>query len=115
MGNLSIAMLLLLPHLQRNVVDAAIFEKEQQVKAVFEQMEYQVLAFADEIERVYQNRCDIETLDQCGRSNFNDCTSIYPNQMCMDSREMLASSCGSNGCNGKPSGGPNGQHRWLTD
>jgi len=100
MGKLSILSIALLLLLQRNV-DAAIFEKEQQVKAVFEQMETDVLAFADEIERVYQNRCDIETLNQCGRSNFNDCTSTYPNQMCMDSSEMLVSACGSgsNGCN----------------
>jgi len=73
---------------------AAIDEKEQDVAAVFRRMEALVLAFRDEMERVYSYRCDAATLAECYERNFNDCSSSYPNQQCMDANELVVPACG---------------------
>jgi len=64
-------------------VDAATLEQEIEFKAVLERMESDVLALRDEIERVYQYRCDLSTLDDCGYNNYNDCSSTYPIEECI--------------------------------
>ena len=77
-------------------------EKENEVKAIFEQLEKDVLAFRDEIERVYSLRCETSTLTQCAYSNYNDCTSVFPNQQCMKANELVISTCGDGQtCNGE--------------
>lgn len=81
---------------------AASPEKEYQVQAIFEQMEADVLAFRDEMERVYAARCDTATLTECARGNYNDCSSTYPNQMCMEADELVLPTCGDGvDCNGE--------------
>jgi len=70
----------------------ASFEKEQQVTAILTRMEADCLAFRDEIEAAYLQRCD--TLDQCARGNYNDCASAFPNQICMDPSELVIQQCG---------------------
>jgi Mg-chelatase subunit ChlD len=81
---------------------AASFEKEQAVKVILQQMESDVLAFRDEMERVYAARCDTSTLTECSRNNFNDCSSTYPNQQCMAADELIISACGDGqSCNGQ--------------
>ena len=83
---------------------AASFEKEQAVKVILQQMESDVLAFRDEMERVYAARCDTSTLTECSRNNFNDCSSTYPNQQCMAADELIISACGDGqSCNSKHS------------
>lgn len=85
---------ILLSAVMASLARAASFEKENQVKAILQQMETDVLNFRDEIERVYSSRCDLTTLNQCSRSNYNDCSSIYPCQECMDASEMVYTACG---------------------
>jgi len=72
----------------------ASFEKEQQVKGILERMNSDVLAFRDEIEAAYSQRCSTDTLNQCARGNYNDCTSAFPNQICMDPSELVMQQCG---------------------
>lgn len=84
------------------LADAASLEKENEVKVILQQMESDVLAFRDEMERVYSARCDTSTLAECSRSNFNDCSSVYPKQECMKYDELIISSCGDgSSCNGE--------------
>ena len=65
-------------------------------------MEADVLSFRDEIERVYTSRCDAATLSACSKSNYNDCSSTYPNQQCMKANELVIESCGDGtACNGE--------------
>jgi len=59
------------------------------VKAKFQQMEAEVLAFKDEIERAYGRRCDESTLAQCSRNNYDNCSSVYPNEECMSEDEQI--------------------------
>jgi len=69
-------------------------EKEQQVKTILTRMEADCLAFRDEIEAAYSQRCSTDTLNQCARGNYNDCTSTFPNQICMDPSELVIQQCG---------------------
>ncbi|KAL7479043.1 hypothetical protein ACHAW6_008953 [Cyclotella cf. meneghiniana] len=53
-----------------------------------------VLAFRDHIERLYTFRCDPGTLAECTKGNYDDCSSVYRNQRCLDS--LGSNACGSN-------------------
>mmetsp|Transcript_18822 Transcript_18822/g.37996 ORF Transcript_18822/g.37996 Transcript_18822/m.37996 type:complete len:104 (+) Transcript_18822:292-603(+) len=64
-------------------------EKEIAFQAILQRMEQKVLALRDEFERVYQFRCDTNTLDQCGRNNYNDCYSSYPDAKCATGDEFF--------------------------
>mmetsp|Transcript_15592 Transcript_15592/g.30897 ORF Transcript_15592/g.30897 Transcript_15592/m.30897 type:complete len:723 (+) Transcript_15592:115-2283(+) len=74
-------------------VHSATIEQENNFKNVLEKMESDVLALRDEIERVYQYRCNLSTLNSCGYSNYNDCTSSYPNEACVSEDEFVIN-CG---------------------
>ncbi|KAL7540189.1 hypothetical protein ACHAXR_009925 [Thalassiosira sp. AJA248-18] len=74
--------------------NAASADKENEVKSILQRMESDTLAFRDEIERVYSARCDTKTLTDCGKSNFNDCSSSLPGQQCMKADELVISRCG---------------------
>lgn len=76
------------------VADAASYDKENEVKFVLQRMESDVRDLRDEMERVYSSRCDTATLTQCSRSNYNDCSSTFPNQQCMKADELVISACG---------------------
>ncbi len=82
-------------------VDAATLEQEVEFKAVLERMESDVLALRDEIERVYQYRCDISTLDECGYNNYIDCTSSYPHEECIVQSDFVLQCGGGKACTGK--------------
>ncbi len=82
--------------------DSATREQEIEFKAVLERMESDVLALRDEIERVYQYRCDLSTLDECGYNNYNDCTSAYPNEECVVEDEFKINCGGDLACKGEP-------------
>mmetsp|Transcript_17970 Transcript_17970/g.32529 ORF Transcript_17970/g.32529 Transcript_17970/m.32529 type:complete len:631 (-) Transcript_17970:1364-3256(-) len=80
---------------------ASSLDRENEVKLIMQRMEYDVLAFRDEMERAYTARCDTPTLTECSENNFNDCSSTYPNQQCMKADELVVSSCGDGeSCNG---------------
>ena len=101
-------LLLLLIHFTTNhhqiihYVNAASEEKENEVRDILQKMKSDALAFRDEIERVYSARCDTETLIQCEENNFNDCSSTFPGQVCMQANELVVTACGDGvTCNGK--------------
>ncbi|KAL7449563.1 hypothetical protein ACHAWC_001619, partial [Mediolabrus comicus] len=76
-------------------------DKENEVKRILEHIQKGTLKFRDEIERVYGERCSSRTLSQCSRSSFNGCSSVFPNQQCMDNDELVIEACGggSGNCN----------------
>ncbi len=82
-------------------VDSATIEQENNFKSVLKKMESDVLALRDEIERVYQYRCNLSTLDSCGNNNYNDCTSKYPNEECAVEDEFVIGCGGDLACKGK--------------
>ena len=83
-------------------VNAASEEKENEVRDILQKMKSDALAFRDEIERVYGARCDTETLSLCDENNFNDCSSTFPKQVCMQANELVVTACGDGvTCNGK--------------
>ena len=93
---------LLAPSSHLPFANAVSAEKENEVKSILQRMESDVLAFRDELERVYSTRCKIETLTECAGSNFNDCSSSFPNQQCMTADELVISTCGDGAsCNGE--------------
>jgi Mg-chelatase subunit ChlD len=81
---------------------AASADKDDEVKLILQSMEEDVLRFRDEIERAYGSRCESDTLNQCARNNYNDCSSVYPNQECMSGEDgLVISACGDGTrCNG---------------
>ena len=86
----------------RSLADAASADKENEVKSILQGMETDVLAFRDEMERVYSARCETKTLTQCAETNFNDCSSTFPSQQCVKADELIFSTCGDGEtCNGE--------------
>ena len=76
---------------------AASDEKEDEVKSILQRMEADALEFRDEMERVYAARCETETLTDCAEANYNDCSSTFPSQRCMEADELVISACGDGG------------------
>mmetsp|Transcript_2336 Transcript_2336/g.3623 ORF Transcript_2336/g.3623 Transcript_2336/m.3623 type:complete len:650 (-) Transcript_2336:61-2010(-) len=76
------------------LANAASADKENEVKSILQRMETDVLAFRDEMERVYSARCETKTLTECAETNFNDCSSTFPSQQCAKADELVFSACG---------------------
>ena len=89
------AALLLTSLTQRNFqpFTHARSDKETEVKRILQRIEEDTLKLRDEIEIAYGKRCNIETLSQCSRSSFNGCSSVFPNQQCMEADELVIESC----------------------
>ncbi len=96
-------LLLVAHHHQPSIfANAASADKENEVKSIYEWMESQALRFRDEMERVYAARCETQTLKECYKMNYNDCSSTFPNQVCMKADELVIATCGDGtSCNGK--------------
>jgi len=76
------------------------------VKAILRRVEADVLAFRDAMEDLAPSRCDASTLADCSESNYNDCSSTYPNQRCMAADELMHPACSAgNGSGGGGGGG----------
>lgn len=69
-------------------------QNENEVKAILREMQADALAFRDEMERLAPSRCDGETLSNCARGNYNDCTSAYPGGRCVEPGELAVAACG---------------------
>lgn len=82
-------------------VHSTTIEQENNFQNLLEKMESDVLALRDEIERVYQYRCNLSTLRSCGYNNYNDCTSSYPNEACVSDDEFVISCGDGTACKGK--------------
>ena len=100
--SLSAAALLALASPQQYSANAAIADKENEVESILNRMVSDALLFRDEIIRAYRLRCETETLTECARNNYNDCSSTFPNQQCMKKEELVVSACGDGeSCNGE--------------
>ncbi|KAK1735864.1 voltage-dependent calcium channel-like protein [Skeletonema marinoi] len=75
-------------------------DAENEVKLILQRIEEDTLKLRDEIENAYSQRCSIETLSQCSRGSFNGCSSVFPNQQCMEADELVVEACGGGGENG---------------
>eukprot|EP00985_Skeletonema_marinoi_P003856 scaffold1678_cov123-Skeletonema_marinoi.AAC.4 len=96
------AALLLVPLTQRHLQPFAHAraDKENEVKLILQRIEEDTLKLRDEIEIAYGERCNTETLSQCSRGSFNGCSSVFPNQQCMEADELVIEACGGGGGNG---------------
>mmetsp|Transcript_6412 Transcript_6412/g.13432 ORF Transcript_6412/g.13432 Transcript_6412/m.13432 type:complete len:665 (-) Transcript_6412:123-2117(-) len=64
---------------------AASAEAEARVTEIVSKLKADTLSFRDELERVYSDRCSAETLTDCAKGSYSDCTSAFPGQeVCMD-------------------------------
>ena len=79
----------------------ARYDKENEVKNILQRIEQDTLNLRDEIEIAYSKRCTIETLSQCSQSSFNGCSSVYPNQQCMEPDELVIDACAVAGGGGR--------------
>ena len=99
---LSVASTLVATQYYTSFATAASIEKENEVKEIMQKMEADVVSLRNEIERVYSKRCETKTLVDCGENNFNDCSSTFPGQVCMEANELVVTACGDGiSCNGK--------------
>lgn len=60
---------------------------------VVRQMEQDALDLAKEVERLYQVRCEQSSLNQCEGSNYDDCSSLYPNKKCLGGSDFFLPAC----------------------
>eukprot|EP00804_Cyclotella_cryptica_P019052 CCRYP_014456-RA/>CCRYP_014456-RA protein AED:0.03 eAED:0.03 QI:213/1/1/1/1/1/3/251/787 len=72
----------------------ALVGNEAEVESILKRVETSVLAFRDHIESLYTSRCDPASLAECDKGNYDDCSSTYPNQQCMDASELVVPLCG---------------------
>jgi len=79
---MSAAWLLFAASSSRQFANAQTLEQVIEAKGILEKMEEEAMALRDKLEEVYTKRCDIETYPSCIRSNYNDCSSAFPNQKC---------------------------------
>ena len=91
------AGLLLASSFHHHYVSAATVEQIEAVETLLEQMEEKVIAFGVELENAYEKRCHIDTYDTCLNNNYYDCSSKYPNQVCIKVDKFNASNCGDGG------------------
>lgn len=91
----AVLLMLIAIYLSTSLCSATDTDREKEIafQAILQRMEQKVLALRDEFERVYQFRCDTTTLDQCGRNNYNDCYSSYPDAECAAGDEFFEIQC----------------------
>jgi len=67
----------------------------------FDQLQYKletdVLKFRDAVEQAYQIRCNPSTLQSCHQSNYNGCSSAFPNPVCPAGEDFFSEVC-AEGC-----------------
>ena len=77
---------------------ASIHAGEEEYVQLVEQMESDVKELAQQVERLYQNRCNGTSLKACALGNYDDCASRFPNPVCLGNRSDLnIAQCGENG------------------
>ena len=79
---MSAAWLLFAASSSRQFANAQTIEQVIEAVGILEKMEAEAMALRDKLEEVYKKRCDIETYSLCFRSNYDDCSSAFPNQNC---------------------------------
>lgn len=96
------AWLLLSSFHHNHVSAAANLEQIMDVIKNLTKMEEKVIAFGVELENAYKKRCETDTYNICLNNNYYDCSSKYPNQMCIKDK-FNTSDCEDGGiyCNGE--------------
>lgn len=74
-------------------VDGASVEKANEVKSILDKMERDVVEFREVMRESHAKRCAAQTLSKCAGSNFYDCSSRFPNQLCVAADELVVSAC----------------------
>lgn len=54
----------------------------EEAESILKKMESIARGLRDELESAYTARCETETLTECRRQNFNDCSSMFPDPVC---------------------------------
>jgi hypothetical protein len=89
------------PHSPSFVIGGSDKENVEEVESILNKLKSDVLDFRDEMERVYGARCKTSTLTKCSKNNFNDCSSTFPSQYCIEADELTVDACGDGeNCNG---------------
>jgi von Willebrand factor type A domain len=83
----SIAVLLAYTPMQTNAGEA-------EFEALVARMENDVISFAREVESQYQNRCNEISLQECSQGNYDECSSLLPNQICPGGEDLNNARCG---------------------
>jgi len=74
---------------------------EDVLRDVMLRLEVNVLAYRNAVESAYNSRCSSNTLNTCQKNNYDECSSLYPNQTCPSSDFAVISQCGKGElCNG---------------
>ena len=73
---------------------------EEEFNELQYKLEGDVLELRQAVEDAYQNRCDPSTLQSCHRSNFEACTSTFPNPVCPAGEDFSFEACAT-GCGAK--------------
>ncbi len=71
-----------------------IFEKHDVKVTIFDHFEKVAKALRDEIEVVYLDRCAESTLNDCGKTNYNERSSKFPNPTCFNINSTSECGCG---------------------
>jgi hypothetical protein len=98
------AWLLLVSSFHHNHVSAAVTQDQiEAVEKILLEMEDKVKALGNEVKNAYEKRCHPDTYERCLYNNYHDCSSKYPNQICIKDR-FNTSGCevdGGSSCNGE--------------
>ena len=67
---------------------------EAEFEALVARLENDVITFAREVESLYQNRCTEISLQECSGGNYDECSSLLPNQVCPGGEDLNIEQCG---------------------
>ena len=67
---------------------------EAEFEALVVRLENDVVTFARQVESLYLNRCNEISLEQCSKGNYDECSTLYPNQICPGGEELNIAQCG---------------------
>lgn len=67
---------------------------EKEFEALVSRLENDVITFARQVELLYQNRCSEVSLQECSQGNYDECSSLFPNQICPGGEDLNIAQCG---------------------
>ena len=66
---------------------------ESELNAMLSKIEDDVLEFATEMEALYNERCSVKTRDECAKSNYEECSTLFPDQTCISGSILERPEC----------------------
>ena len=67
---------------------------EAEFEDLVARLENDVIKLAREVERLHKNRCTEISLQKCSSGNYDECSSLYPNQVCPGGEDLNIELCG---------------------